>query len=254
VNGLPPVASGSRGGNTPRAVPLFLTLEGIEGCGKSTQAARIAAHLRGKGTEIVVTREPGGTEVTAQIRSLLADPRSNLDPSAELLLFMADRAQHVASVILPALDSGKTVICDRYSDSTMAYQGYGRGHDLAWLEELNLFASRGVVPDLTLWIDCEVRVGLGRAKTRSGGPGDRFEAEPLAFHERIRNGFVALHSAHPERIVRIEGNAAEDAVTLACIAAVEAGLAAAAASPAAESGTGAGTESSAPARRAHPRR
>jgi len=203
-------------------VAPFITFEGIEGCGKSTQAARVAAYLRSRGTEVIATREPGGTDVTAEIRRLLADPRSNLDPRAELLLFMADRAQHVASVIVPALENGKTVICDRYGDSTMAYQGYGRGHDLDWLERLNAFASRGVRPDLTLWIDCDVRVGLGRAKTRSGGPGDRFEAEPLAFHERIRAGFVALHCAHPERIVRINGNVAEDDVTQACIAAVEA--------------------------------
>ncbi|MBI5503230.1 MAG: dTMP kinase [Deltaproteobacteria bacterium] len=212
---------------------MFITFEGIEGCGKSTQAARVAAHLRARGIEVVATREPGGTEVTAQIRSLLADPRSNLDPSAELLLFMADRAQHVASVIAPALAAGKTVICDRYADSTMAYQGYGRGHDLAWLDQLNAFASRGVVPALTLWIDCDVRTGLGRAKTRSGGPGDRFEAEPLRFHERVRSGFVALHAAHPQRIARIDGNVAEDDVTTACIAAVEAQLEAAGATGAA---------------------
>ena len=203
---------------------LFLTIEGIEGCGKSTQAARIAAHLRERATDVVLTREPGGTEVTAQIRRLLSDPASNLDRNAELLLFMADRAQHVVSVIAPGLAAGKIILCDRYSDSTMAYQGYGRGHDLAWLERLNQFASQGVVPDLTLWIDCDVSVGLGRAKVRSGGPGDRFEAEPLRFHERVRAGFVALHAAHPQRIVRIDGNVAEDDVTRACIDAVEARL------------------------------
>jgi len=205
-------------------VSLFLTIEGIEGCGKSTQAARIAAHLRERATDVVLTREPGGTEVTAQIRRLLSDPASNLDRNAELLLFMADRAQHVVSVIAPGLAAGKIILCDRYSDSTMAYQGYGRGHDLAWLERLNQFASQGVVPDLTLWIDCDVSVGLGRAKVRSGGPGDRFEAEPLRFHERVRAGFVALHAAHPQRIVRIDGNVAEDDVTRACIDAVEARL------------------------------
>lgn len=201
---------------------LFLTIEGIEGCGKSTQAARIAAHLKTRGIDVILTREPGGTEVTANIRRLLADPASNLDRGAELLLFMADRAQHVATVIQPGLAAGRTILCDRYSDSTMAYQGYGRGHDLGWLERLNAFASRGVVPDLTLWIDCDVAVGLGRAKIRNGGPGDRFEAEPLLFHDKVRSGFVALHAAHPQRIVRIDGNVAEDAVTRACIDAVEA--------------------------------
>ena len=201
---------------------FFITFEGIEGSGKSTQARRLAEHLRSEGFEVVQTREPGGTEITAQIRALLADPASKLDPTAELMLFLADRAQHVATVIRPALAAGKVVVCDRYCDSTLAYQGYGRGHDLAWLEELNRRASHGVTPDLTLWIDCPVEVGLGRAQRRAGGPGDRFEIEPLAFHARIRAGFTELSRRFPRRFVRIDGDLPEDAVGAECLSAVQA--------------------------------
>lgn len=196
---------------------FFLTFEGIEGCGKSTQAKRLAANLREQGHNVVLTREPGGTDVTVEIRRILADPKSKLDPTAELMLFLADRAQHVATVIGPTLEAGDVVICDRYCDSTLAYQGYGRGHDLAWLEDLNRRASHGVVPQLTLWIDCAVEVGLGRAQRRAGGPGDRFEIEPLEFHGRIRRGFTELASRFPERIVRIEGDRSEDDVAAACL-------------------------------------
>jgi len=199
---------------------FLVTFEGIEGCGKSTQSRRLDAWLRERGHDVVLTREPGGTEITAQIRRLLADPASQLDPTAELMLFLADRAQHVASVIRPALDAGKIVLCDRYCDSTLAYQGYGRGHDLAWLEELNLRASHGIMPSLTLWIDCEVEVGLARANHRDGGPGDRFESEPLAFHTRIRRGFGELAARFPERIVHIDSARDPDAVAADCTAQV----------------------------------
>ncbi|MFN2375585.1 MAG: dTMP kinase [Candidatus Binatia bacterium] len=206
---------------------LFVTFEGIEGCGKSTQSRYVAAALREQGHEVVLTREPGGTDITAEIRRLLADPASKLDPTAELMLFLADRAQHVATVIRPALAEGKIVLCDRYCDSTLAYQGYGRGHDLAWLEELNRRASHGVVPNLTLWIDCAVETGLGRAKHRDGGPGDRFESEPLAFHSRIRGGFAELARRFPERILRIDSERSQEEVGADCLEAVLARLAAA---------------------------
>lgn len=205
---------------------FFVTFEGIEGCGKSTQSRAVAAHLQAHGHHVVLTREPGGTAITAQIRSLLADPESRLDPTAELMLFLADRAQHVATVIRPALDAGAVVLCDRYCDSTLAYQGYGRGHDLAWLEELNIRASHGLVPDLTLWIDCPVEIGLGRAKRRAGGPGDRFEIEPTDFHTRIRSGFSELARRFPGRIVHMPSDRDPDEVAADCIAAVEQRLAA----------------------------
>jgi len=204
---------------------FFVTFEGTEGCGKSTQSRRLDAWLRGHGHDVVLTREPGGTEITAQIRRLLADPASRLDATAELMLFLADRAQHVAEVIRPALEAGRIVLCDRYCDSTLAYQGYGRGHDLAWLEELNLRASHGVVPNLTLWMDCAVEVGLRRANHRDGGPGDRFEIEPLEFHTRIHRGFAELAARFPERIVRIDSEREQDEVAADCLAVVEQRLA-----------------------------
>lgn len=191
----------------------FITFEGIEGSGKTTQAKRLADRVRGRlGMSVLLTREPGGTEVTEQIRSLLADPQSQLDARAELLLFLADRAQHVATVIRPALERGEVVICDRYIDSTIAYQSYGRGHDYALLCELNAWASRDLMPDLTLWIDLDVETGLGRAVKRTGGPGDRFESEPLDYHRRVRRGFAEQSERFPERIVRIDGDRDEDAV------------------------------------------
>lgn len=192
---------------------LFVTLEGIEGCGKSTQSRILAESLRDNdGREVVLTREPGGTEVTQRIRALLADPTSHLDPRCELLLFLADRAQHVATVIRPALDRGAVVVSDRYADSTLAYQGYARGHSLELLRDLNHWASYGLKPDLTFWIDCPVETGLARANKRSGGPGDRFETEPLAFHERVRTGFAELAAADPQRFVRIDGMRPKDVV------------------------------------------
>jgi len=195
-------------------VSLFITLEGVEGCGKTTQARILAERLRPQ-YEVVQTREPGGTAVTTNIRQLLADPSSQLDPQAELLLFLADRAQHVATVVRPALERGAIVICDRYSDSTVAYQGYGRGHDLDWLRALNDWASHRTVPDLTLWIDCDVRVGVERAAKQTGGPGDRFESEPMAFHDRVRSGFAALREQEPQRIVRVDGNASIEEIAAA---------------------------------------
>jgi dTMP kinase len=194
-------------------VPCFVTLEGVEGSGKTTQAGLLADHVRTVyGRHVVTTREPGGTEVTQAIRRLLADPESRLDTRAELFLFLADRAQHVASVIRPALESGAVVICDRYSDSTLAYQGAGRGHPIELLQRLNAWAARDLVPDLTLWIDCDISTGVRRATKRTGGPGDRFESEPLEFHRRVREGFAELHAAAPERIARIDGDASVEEV------------------------------------------
>lgn len=192
---------------------LFITLEGVEGSGKSTQAQRLADWLRDeRGADALLTREPGGTEVTKQIRELLADPEAILDSRAELLLFLADRAQHVATVVRPALERGAIVVCDRYIDSTIAYQAYGRGHDLEFLQQLNDWASSGLMPDLTLWIDCDVKIGLERAVKRTGGPGDRFENEPLDYHNDVARGFREQHDKFRERFVRIDGNGEIEAV------------------------------------------
>lgn len=204
---------------------LFVTLEGVEGSGKSTQAKRLADWLeKEKGQPCVLTREPGGTDVTQVIRELLADPKAKLDARAELLLFLADRAQHVATVIRPALDAGHVVICDRYTDSTIAYQSYGRGHDYDLLCELNGWASTQLSPDLTIWIDCDVEVGLARAVKQTGGPGDRFEAEPLAYHHEVRRGFVEQAERFPHRFVRVDGDADIDTVYDHAQAALEARL------------------------------
>lgn len=200
---------------------LFITLEGVEGSGKSTQAQNLARWLENdRGADVLLTREPGGTDVTQQIRELLADPESILDSRAELLLFLADRAQHVATVIRPALERGAIVVCDRYIDSTIAYQAYGRGHDLELLVTLNAWASTGLMPDLTLWIDCEVRMGLERAVKRTGGPGDRFENEPLDYHHSVARGFREQHDKFPERFVRIDGNGSVEEVFAGVRAAV----------------------------------
>lgn len=194
-------------------VSLFITLEGVEGSGKSTQAKLLARWLENEhGAEVLLTREPGGTDVTKQIRALLSDPEAVLDARAELLLFLADRAQHVATVVRPALECGTIVVCDRYIDSTIAYQSYGRGHDLDLLVTLNAWASTELTPDLTLWIDCDVKMGLERAVKRTGGPGDRFENEPLDYHHTVRRGFSEQHGRFPGRIVRIDGNGSVDEV------------------------------------------
>ncbi|MFP6626200.1 MAG: dTMP kinase [Deltaproteobacteria bacterium] len=200
---------------------LFVTFEGVEGSGKTTQVALLADHLEKRGHTVVTTREPGGTRETREIRRMLSDPDNPLERTAELLLFLADRAQHVASVLRPALKRGDVVLCDRYSDSTMAYQGYGRCHNLDRVRELNQWASLDLVPDLTIWIDCDVETGLRRAIKKTGGPSDRFEAEPLEFHEHVRAGFVELHRSNPDRIVRIDGSLELEDITAMVIAEVE---------------------------------
>ncbi len=194
------------------SVSFFITFEGIEGCGKSTQARVLVERLNGEGRQALLTHEPGGSELTVEIRRLLADPDGELDRQAELFLFLADRAQHVATIIRPALEAGTIVVSDRYSDSTMAYQGYGRGHDLRWLAEINQKACQATMPDLTLWLDCSVETGLDRAIKQRGGPSDRFEREPLEFHRSVRGGFVELHRQSSERMVRIDAEAPPEEV------------------------------------------
>ena len=178
---------------------LFITFEGIEGSGKSTHLRHLAEHLRASGRRMVETREPGGTPAGAAIRAVLLGPSATpLTPLAELFLYCADRTQHVHDVIRPALDGGQIVLCDRFSDSTIAYQGYGRGLDLDAVRALDARARQGVGPELTFLLDCPVAEGLARARGRAG-PGDRFEHETIAFHERVRQGFLALAAAEPAR-------------------------------------------------------
>jgi dTMP kinase len=191
----------------------FITFEGGEGTGKSTQIRALEEHLASRSVPFVSTREPGGTPLGQVIRRAVVEAGDRpIGASVELFLYLADRAQHVQDVIRPALESSKIVLCDRYTDSTMAYQGYGRGIDLNVLRELNRIAAGGLQPDLTLLFDCPVEVGLLRASGRfaqqDGGARreDRFESEKVEFHERVRAGFLALAQAEPERFRLIDAS------------------------------------------------
>ncbi|WP_295636995.1 dTMP kinase [uncultured Mailhella sp.] len=183
---------------------MFVTVEGVEGAGKSTLMNLLEHALETRGISFLRTREPGGCGLGASLRPLLLDVSNELDSRAELFLFLADRAQHVAETIRPALVRGDWVLCDRYADSTIAYQGYGRGMDVDRLQALNDYATGGLWPDRTLLLDLPVETGLARALARNGREGltqseGRFEAEELAFHQCIRDGFLARASRWPER-------------------------------------------------------
>ena len=186
---------------------LFITFEGTEGTGKSTQVRLLADDLRAAGRRMMVSREPGGTAFGRSLRGMLLDPAAaNLAPWAELFLYLADRAQHAREVIVPALERGEWVICDRFADATVAYQGFGRGLDAAFIRDASDRAAVGLVPDLTLLLDFDdVSVGIDRARRRQQGDGtagveDRFEHEDLAFHSRVRDGYRSLAAAEPGRI------------------------------------------------------
>lgn len=190
---------------------VFITFEGTEGCGKSTQVHLLTRHLESDGHEVVVTREPGGTPIAEAIRDLLLDPANEaMAPTAELLLYEAARAQHVQEKIRPALDEGKIVICDRFYDSTTAYQGAGRKLPEIDIESLHELATQGLTPDLTIFLDLPVEEGLRRAK--SAGPADRIENEALEFHERVYAGFIQLAEKYPARIKRIDATRSPEAI------------------------------------------
>ena len=198
----------------------FITFEGIEGSGKSSHARTLAVALRARGYEVVETREPGGTAAGTAIRALLlGEEATPLTPLAELFLYCADRTQHVAETIRPALGAGRVVVCDRFSDSTIAYQGYGRGLDLEVVRDLDARARQGLEPWLTVLLDCPADVGLTRAKARAG-VADRFERETLAFHERIRAGFMALAAQSPGRVIVIDSTSEPDAASARILATV----------------------------------
>ncbi|MBI2846653.1 MAG: dTMP kinase [Chloroflexi bacterium] len=180
---------------------LFITFEGGEGSGKSTQAKALEKRLSAQGTPSILTHEPGGTPIGNRIRFLLKHD-SSISPEAELLLFLACRAQLVTRVIKPGLEKGFVVICDRYADSTFAYQGYGRGLDMGFIKACNNLASQGLKPDLTILPDVPVELGLKRKGQKNG---DRFEEEELAFHRRVREGYLKLTSAEPQRWLVVDG-------------------------------------------------
>jgi dTMP kinase len=181
---------------------LFVTFEGIDGSGKTTQLARCAEALQALGYDVFVTRNPGGTAFGAELRQILLHSKEPVAPISELLLFIADRAQHMDEVVFPALNAGKIVLCDRHMDSTLAYQGYGRGLSLATIRELNDIAIQGRKPDVTLFFDGDPAVLAQRVQAR--GQADRLEGEPLAFRQRVRDGFHTLATEEPIRIQTLD--------------------------------------------------
>lgn len=178
---------------------MFITLEGPEGSGKSSQIPALAEWLREQGYDVYTTREPGGTLIGDQIRQVLHDLENTaMHPRTEILLFLAARAQHVEEVMRPKLEKNTIVVCDRYADSTLAYQGYGHGVDLGMLKKLLDFSTGGLYPDLTILLDLDVEKGLDRRK-QSGGEWNRLDAYTLAFHKRVREGYLTLAANEPQR-------------------------------------------------------
>lgn len=211
---------------TEAARGRFITFEGLDGSGKSTQLERLATRLRELGYDVVTTQEPGGTAIGRQIRELLLSTESReLSPTAELLLMFASRAQNVDQVILPAIAAGKLVLCDRFTDSTLAYQGAGRELGAELVLELDRIACRGLVPDLTILIDVKAEVGLERARNRAEED-TRFEQYDLAFHRRVRQAFLQLAGDESRRVVQVDGEEPIDAVaaSVAEVVAAELGL------------------------------
>lgn len=195
---------------------MFITFEGPEGSGKTTQIQALYRYLQDKGYDVVLTREPGGTAIGDQIRRVLLDPENReMLPEAEILLFSASRAQLVGQLVRPALQRGAIVICDRYADSTMAYQGYGHGLDLESLQSITRFATGNLTPDLTVYLDIEVEEGLQRKRVAGRGDRDawnRLDQKAIAFHDRVRQGYLALAKAEPDRWLVIDAARPREAI------------------------------------------
>jgi dTMP kinase len=194
-------------------VASFITFEGPEGRGKSTQIRLLAEALQRSGSRVLVTREPGGTPIGNAVRAIVLDLRyTEMSPRAETLLFNAARAQIVDQVIRPALQAGQTVLCDRYADSTLAYQGYGHGQSLDDLRRLSAYATGGLTPDLTIYLDIEVREGLRRKEAGAVEEWNRMEEKTLAYHQAVRQGYLALATAEPQRWLVMDAGQSIDAI------------------------------------------
>ena len=197
---------------------MFITVEGIEGAGKSSQLKNIVAFFKARGYDCVTTREPGGTDIGTQIRRIVLDPKnSNLDARAELLLYIADRIQHIQTIITPSIAAHQVVICDRYFDATLVYQGYARGLDTGLIQELHRLVCNNLTPDLTLLFDLAPQIGLTRAWQQIDNGGrtgleSRFEQEKLAFHEKVRAGYLTLARNAPQRFRIIDAQQDEKSV------------------------------------------
>jgi len=208
----------------------FITFEGIEGCGKTTQIRMLSTALAAAGHRVTLTREPGGCPISDKIRAILLDADNRaMTPTAELLLYAAARAQHISEVITPALDRGEIVLCDRFTDATLAYQGYGRGLDRSTIIQLNTMATAGCRPDLTILIDCAVETGLKRARARieaatradtSSTREERFELESRQFHQRVRDGYLALVAEEPQRFIVVNGDDSMEGIAAVITASV----------------------------------
>lgn len=186
---------------------LFITFEGPDGSGKSTQALLLKNYLLGLGYKVLHTREPGGDKIAEEIRMILLAPDNTIAPVAELFLYWASRAQHVSTLILPALQKGKIVLCERFNDATLAYQGYGRGFDHRLIKKMNTLAAYKLVPDLTFLLDLPPAEGLRRVREAKGLK-DRLEKEDIRFHARVRKGYLALARKEPRRIKKISSRSA----------------------------------------------
>ncbi len=181
---------------------LFITFEGGDGCGKTTQLNLLAKYLEEKGENTIVTREPGSIGLGQKLRELILHYDADIAPTAEAFLFLADRAQHVAKLVKPAIETGQIVLCDRHTDSSVAYQGYGRGEDIERINYLNNIATQGIKPDLTFIFDVSAEV----AQTRVGAEKDRMESAGKAFHERVRSGYLEIAKQEPQRVSVIDAN------------------------------------------------
>ena len=181
---------------------LFITFEGVDGCGKTTQLTKIKDYLSNEGFDVIITREPGALDIGQKIRNILLHYDGFVSDRCEMFLFLADRSQHIDELIKPSIEEGKIVLCDRYTDSTIAYQGYGRGQDIELLKQLNKIAANGISPDLTLLFDVSEEI----AQERVGNEKDRMESSGTAFHQKVRNGYLELQKREPERIKIINAN------------------------------------------------